>query len=121
MGAQYPEVTSVEVKGHYRLHVGFNDGAEGDVDVSDLRDAGGVFEPLRDPAFFALASVDANAGTITWPNGADLAPEVLYAEVGRRRGGRHYGGGAVSAAGAVLAVIGAAVGIRVLGRTAGKP
>jgi RNA polymerase sigma-70 factor (sigma-E family) len=81
MAAQIPEVTSVKVTGHYRLHVGFNDGAEGDVDVSDLREAGGVFEPLRDPAYFAQAFVDDDAGTVAWPNGADLAPEVLHDEL----------------------------------------
>lgn len=38
----------------------------------------GVFIALRDPAYFAQVRVDAEIGTITWPNGADLAPEVLY-------------------------------------------
>lgn len=81
MAARIPEITSVKVTGHYQLHVGFSDGAEGDVDVSDLQDAGGVFEPLRDPAFFAKAFVDSGAGTVAWPNGADLAPEGLHAEL----------------------------------------
>jgi hypothetical protein len=39
---------------------------------------GDVFLPLRDPAVFAQATVDAQAGTVVWPNGADLAPEFLY-------------------------------------------
>jgi hypothetical protein len=39
-----------------------------------------VFEPLNDPAFFARVGVDAEAGTITWPGGLDMAPEPLYAE-----------------------------------------
>ena len=37
-----------------------------------------VFQPLRDPAFFAQVVVDPEMGTIAWPNGADLAPEFLY-------------------------------------------
>jgi hypothetical protein len=40
----------------------------------------GVFEPLRDPAYFARVEVDPEGGTIGWPNGADMAPEPLYAE-----------------------------------------
>jgi Protein of unknown function (DUF2442) len=72
------DVTGVEVLGHYRLRLTFSDGLVGDVDLSDLRDWGGVFVPLRDPGAFAQVRVDPEAGTITWPGGADLAPEVLY-------------------------------------------
>lgn len=40
----------------------------------------GVFEPLRDPKYFATVKVDPEAATVVWPNGADLAPETLYQE-----------------------------------------
>jgi hypothetical protein len=40
----------------------------------------GVFEPLRDPRYFAKVRVDTEAATVVWPNGADLAPETLYEE-----------------------------------------
>jgi hypothetical protein len=72
------DVTDVEILGHYRLRLTFSDGLVGDVDLSDLRDWGGVFTPLRDPGAFAQVRVDPETGTITWPDGADLAPEVLY-------------------------------------------
>jgi hypothetical protein len=39
----------------------------------------GVFEPLRDPDYFARVTVDPEGGTIVWPNGVDMAPEPLYA------------------------------------------
>ncbi len=38
----------------------------------------GIFAALQDPDFFAQVRVDAEAGTIVWPNGADLDPDVLY-------------------------------------------
>jgi hypothetical protein len=42
-----------------------------------------VFEPLRDPSYFARVDIDAEAGTIAWPDGLDLALEPLYAEARR--------------------------------------
>jgi hypothetical protein len=39
-----------------------------------------AFEQLRtDPAMFRAVRVDASLGTIVWPTGADLCPDVLYA------------------------------------------
>ncbi|WP_242647915.1 DUF2442 domain-containing protein [Candidatus Desulforudis audaxviator] len=34
---------------------------------------------MKDPAFFRQVKVDPGAGTVVWPNGADLDPDVLYA------------------------------------------
>ena len=70
------EVTSIEYRRDYVFHVKFDDGLEAEVDLSDFVGAGPVFEGLRDPAFFRQARVE--GGTITWPNGADIAPETLY-------------------------------------------
>jgi hypothetical protein len=68
----------------YTVHVRFEDGTTADVDLSYLLDYGGVFEPLHDPAYFARLQADAEAGTIVWRNGADIAPETLYAQAQRR-------------------------------------
>ena len=71
--------------GGHRLWLRFEDGLEGAVDLRrDLR--GPVFEPLRDPAFFAQFHVD--LGTVNWPNGADFAPEFLYERLMRARKSR---------------------------------
>ncbi len=67
----------------YAVHVRFEDDTKADVDLSHLLDYGGVFEPLRDPAYFAQLRADAGAGTIVWPNDADIAPETLYAHAQR--------------------------------------
>ena len=55
----------------------FNDGTRKRVNVLPLLE-GPVFEPLRDPAYFARVGVDSVLGTVVWPNEADLAPEALY-------------------------------------------
>lgn len=65
----------------YRLYLRFEDGAEGLVDISQHITFDGVFEPLRDRAYFQQVRVDAGSGTICWPNGADLDPDVLYSRV----------------------------------------
>lgn len=71
-----PGVTLVYVVRPYVLDVSFEDSAQRTVDVSPLL-YGEVFEPLRDPAFFARAEVDLVLGTVVWPNGADISPEYL--------------------------------------------
>ena len=63
----------------YLVRVRFEDGTSADVDLSYLREYGGVFEPLRDPDYFRQLRADLELGTIVWPNEADIAPETLYA------------------------------------------
>jgi hypothetical protein len=76
------DIVGVEVIGDYRLRVTFEDGTVGDVDFR-RREWRGVFEPLRDPDFFARVTVDPEAGTISWPGGLDMAPEPLYEQARR--------------------------------------
>jgi hypothetical protein len=77
-----PSVVHAEHRGDHRLRVVFNDGSENTIDFSNWLE-GPVFEPLKDADFFKRFFVD--GGTIVWPNGADIAPETLYAVAGRRR------------------------------------
>jgi hypothetical protein len=72
-------VKSVKPGTGYRLHIEFEDGVSGIIDLSsDLY--GPMFEPLRDVRLFERAFVD-DYGVICWPNGADLAPEVVREEI----------------------------------------
>ena len=58
----------------------FEDGTAGEVDLAGELE-GGVFEPLRDVQYFQRFVVSPDLGTISWPNGADFAPEFLYAKL----------------------------------------
>lgn len=69
-------VTAVRPLGRTRLWLQFDDGQEGAVDLGAELE-GTVFRPLQDPMFFARVSIDPDTRTITWPNGADFAPEFL--------------------------------------------
>ena len=64
-----------------RLHLEFEDGIEGEVDIGKLIKFTGVFEPLQDKDFFGKVAVNPEWGTIFWPNGADLDPDVLYSVI----------------------------------------
>jgi hypothetical protein len=79
MTAPY-EITAVEHLGGYRLRLSFADGFVGDVDLADRfeQPKGPVFEPLQDVEYFAKVTIDPELGTVVWPNGADLAPDVLH-------------------------------------------
>ncbi|MFZ5494404.1 MAG: DUF2442 domain-containing protein [Verrucomicrobiota bacterium] len=73
------KVTSVRALPKHRLALVFDDGAEGIFDCSGEL-WGEVFEPLKDPKFFAKVYLD--HGAPTWPNGADLDPGRLRTEIG---------------------------------------
>lgn len=70
-------VTDARPLDGHRLWVRFNDGAEGEIDLSDLirADARPIVAALSDPAVFAALRVDMD--TVVWDNGFDLAPEYL--------------------------------------------
>ena len=68
-------VLEAEHRGDHRVWLRFDDGVAAEVDLSAELD-GEVFEPLRDPSYFAQFLVDE---TLLWPNGADFAPEFLHA------------------------------------------
>ncbi len=69
-------VTEVQPAGGFRLWLVFNDGTRGEVDLEHELD-GPIFAPLREPTLFAQVTIDPDVHTITWPNGADFAPEFL--------------------------------------------
>ena len=70
-----PSVIHAEHVGGFRIRVTFNDGLVGTVDFGDWLE-GPIFEPIRNPTYFSRFFID--AGTVSWPNGADIAPETLY-------------------------------------------
>ncbi len=70
-----PLVVRAEYRCDYRIRLEFDDGVQGEVDFVPWL-SGPAFEPLKNPAFFRRFHVE--AGTVVWPNGADIAPETLH-------------------------------------------
>lgn len=71
-------IRQAEPLGGFTVRIVFTDGTKRTINLDEyLR--GPIFEPLRtDPALFRQVRVDEELGTISWPNGADIDPDVLY-------------------------------------------
>ena len=75
-----PDIREARAVSHGVLAVTFADGLRGEVEVLE-RMRGPVFETARTSEGFARVEVDSETGTVTWPGGADLAPDTLYERV----------------------------------------
>ncbi len=71
-----PGVVKAEYRGDCRIQVTFDDGTEKTIDFRGWLN-GPIFEPLHDLTYFQRFFVAGS--TVAWPNGADIAPETLYA------------------------------------------
>jgi hypothetical protein len=72
-------ITAVTPEAGYRLYLTFSDGSAGTVDLRDqIVGRGGVFGPLEQSDVFRQVRVERESGTVVWPNGVDLDPDVLY-------------------------------------------
>ena len=73
------DVVDVKPLTGHNVELTFSDGLTAIVDLDRVISRfDGVFAPLTDPEFFRQVRVDHELGTIVWPNGADLCPDVLY-------------------------------------------
>jgi hypothetical protein len=70
-----PRVIDAKYLNDYRIHIAFSNGKEGIIDLSPYIGSG-IFEQLKSKDYFKKLFVDGR--TISWPNGADIAPETLY-------------------------------------------
>jgi len=70
-------IGGVATLGGFRVRLSLTDGSTREVDLGPHLN-GPVFDPVRnDPVFFRSLRVDEEFGTIVWPNGADIDPDVL--------------------------------------------
>ena len=73
----FTKVEEVEVLRNYTLRIRFNDQRENEIDLEPVL-RGELYAPLKDKELFDQVTVDAEVGTIVWPNGADYDPNMLY-------------------------------------------
>ena len=72
------DIIGVKPLRNYRLQIEFEDGVHGIIHVAKLIEFTGIFAPLSNPGYFDQVRVNPELGTVTWPNEADLDPDVLY-------------------------------------------
>ena len=61
---------------NHRIWLRYDDGIEGEVDLSDVAGQG-VFEAWNDAAFFNAVRLGSH-GAIEWSSGLDICPDAMY-------------------------------------------
>ena len=74
--AALPRVCDVDFLGGRTLRVVFTDGLVRELDFADALP--GVLAAIDNSATFAAVAVDGVTGTLCWPCGIDLDPDVLH-------------------------------------------
>tara|TARA_E500000178_G_C16946469_1_gene719071 strand:+ start:411 stop:683 length:273 start_codon:yes stop_codon:yes gene_type:complete len=74
------DITAAKPLPDRQLQLVFEDGLQATIHLDKIiKHYTGVFAPLLEDAFFQQVQVAEELGTIVWPNGADVCPDVLYA------------------------------------------
>jgi hypothetical protein len=74
---------NVQVTSKDTLEVLFEDGLKGQIIFYPSRFRG-VFKSLEDENEFKRVFIDREIGTVTWENGLDLAPDVMYEQISKK-------------------------------------
>jgi hypothetical protein len=74
---QIYRVVHFEIVNDYTIQIMFEDETEQIINFEPIL-SGPVFGPLKDKSLFDKVKLEKNFGTLEWPNGADISPEVLY-------------------------------------------
>jgi hypothetical protein len=74
---EFHDVSGFEIIDRYTLKVRFDDGNEQVINFEPIL-SGPLFGPLRELEIFNQVRLDGDLGTLVWPTGADIDPNVLY-------------------------------------------
>ena len=70
-----PQVIEAKYLSDFTIDTTFDDGTKKTINFFHWLN-GPIFKPLKNKSYFKNFFID--GGTISWPNGADIAPETLY-------------------------------------------
>ncbi len=75
-----PRISKATYIKDFTIMIHFTDGVEGEVNLFNELE-GEIFQPLKNVEYFKKFIVHPELHTLTWPNGADFAPEFLYDKI----------------------------------------
>jgi hypothetical protein len=75
-----PKVSEATYVKDFIIRIRFVDGVEGEINLKEELE-GEIFQPLKDDEYFKKFTVHPELHTLTWPNGADFAPEFPYDKI----------------------------------------
>ena len=75
------DIVEVKIIRNYILYLRFENGVDGQIDISKIVPFEGIFSQFQDLSYFATVTINPELGTIVWDNGADLAPDYLYSVI----------------------------------------
>lgn len=78
------KIIACQPKPNYRVWIHFDDGLEGEVDLSDLVGKG-VFKAWKSVEFFNQVRVDPRTDTLAWGDEIDLDPYVLREKISKQK------------------------------------
>ena len=76
MSHEIHRVTSFQKVAQFTQRVDFNDGTSQVIDFRPVL-KGDLYGPLQEPSLFDRVTLDNEAHTLVWPNGADFDPAIL--------------------------------------------
>ena len=77
MHDEFYDVVDFEVVDAYTVRIRFDDESERVIDFEPIL-LGPLFSPLRDLELFNQVTLVPTLGTLVWPTGADIDPNVLH-------------------------------------------
>lgn len=78
------KIVACKPRTNYRIWIRFDDGLEGEVDLSELVGQG-IFEAWESVKFFNQVRVDLKTDTVAWGDEIDIDPYVLREKISTSR------------------------------------
>lgn len=79
---EFPRLISVEVVNKFILHIQYEDGVTGDVDLSPYKNKG-IFKIWNKRSEFEKVEVDKERNVLKWSEGIEIDADALYLTIQR--------------------------------------